>query len=126
MDKHLHEWKTRPLPEISINLHPDTLARADVIDKIISIHKGNPVGFEVIERGLFKNAATLENIKKLKAHGFKILIDDFGTGVSSIENLCHIPLDTLKIDKSLADLILTKKRLHYLQAHCYFMQGYGL
>ena len=109
VDKHLHEWKTRPLPEISINLHPDTLARADVIDKIISIHKGNPVGFEVIERGLLKSAATLENIKKLKAHGFKILIDDFGTGVSSIENLCHIPLDTLKIDKSLADLILTKK-----------------
>ena len=109
VDEHLHEWKTRPLPEISINLHPDTLARADVIDKIILIHKGNPVSFEVIERGLLKSAATLANIKNLKANGFKILIDDFGTGVSSIENLCHIPVDTLKIDKSLADLILTKK-----------------
>ena len=109
VNQHLHEWKTRPLPEISINLHPDTLARADVIEEIISIHKGNPVGFEVIERGLLKSAATLENIKLLKANGFKILIDDFGTGVSSIENLCHIPVDTLKIDKSLADLILTDK-----------------
>ena len=109
VNRHLREWKTRPLPEISINLHPDTLARADVIEEIISIHKGNPVGFEVIERGLLKSAATLENIKLLKANGFKILIDDFGTGVSSIENLCHIPVDTLKIDKSLADLILTDK-----------------
>ena len=109
VNRHLREWQTRPLPEISINLHPDTLARADVIEEIISIHKGNPVGFEVIERGLLKSAATLENIKLLKANGFKILIDDFGTGVSSIENLCHIPVDTLKIDKSLADLILTDK-----------------
>ena len=104
----LRGWK-KPLPEISINLHPDTLARPDVIEKIISMHKGNRIGFEVIERGLINNAAVVENIKQLKANGFKISIDDFGTGVSSIENLCHIPVDKLKIDKSLADLILTPK-----------------
>ena len=109
VNTHLRAWKTTPLPEISINLHPDTLARADVIEKIIAIHQGNPVGFEVIERGLFDNVHSFDNIQKLKAHGFKILLDDFGVGTSSMENLCHIPVDTLKIDKSLADLILTKK-----------------
>ena len=109
VNTHLRAWKTTPLPEISINLHPDTLARADVIGKIIAIHRGNSIGFEVIERGLLDNASSLDNIKKLKASGFKILIDDFGTGAASMENLCHIPVDTLKIDKSLADLILTKK-----------------
>ena len=107
VDKHLRDWKTTPLPEISINLHPDTLARSDVIEKIISIHKGNPINFEIIERGLLNNPSALKNIKQLKAHGFKISIDDFGTGVSSLENLCHMPVDTLKIDKSLADLIVT-------------------
>ena len=109
VNTHLRVWKTTPLPEISINLHPDTLARADVIEKIIAIHQGNPVGFEIIERGLLDNAHSLDNIKKLKASGFKILIDDFGVGISSMENLCHIPVDTLKIDKSLANLILTEK-----------------
>ena len=109
VNTHLRAWKTTPLPEISINLHPDTLARSDVIEKIIAIHRGNPVGFEVVERGLLDNVQSFENIQKLKASGFKILIDDFGTGTSSMENLCHIPVDTLKIDKSLADLILTKK-----------------
>ena len=109
VNTHLRAWKTTPLPEISINLHPDTLARADVIEKIIAIHRGNPIGFEVIERGLLDNIQSFENIQKLKANGFKILIDDFGTGTSSMENLCHIAVDTLKIDKSLADLILTKK-----------------
>ena len=109
VNTHLRVWKTTPLPEISINLHPDTLARADVIEKIIAIHQGNPVGFEIIERGLLDNVHSLDNIKKLKASGFKILIDDFGVGISSMENLCHIPVDTLKIDKSLANLILTQK-----------------
>ena len=109
VNTHLRAWKTTPLPEISINLHPDTLARADVIEKIIAMHQGNLVGFEVIERGLFDNIHSFDNIQKLKANGFKILLDDFGVGTSSMENLCHIPVDTLKIDKSLADLILTKK-----------------
>ena len=109
VNTHLRAWKTTPLPEISINLHPDTLARSDVIEKIIAIHQGNPVGFEVIERGLFDNIHSFDNIQKLKASGFKILIDDFGVGAASMENLCHIPVDTLKIDKSLADLILSKK-----------------
>lgn len=105
---HLRDWKTQPRPEISINLHTDTLARSDVIEEIISIHEGNPVGFEIVERDFLNNAIALENIKQLKAHGFKILIDDFGTGMSSMENLCHVPIDILKIDKSLADLILTE------------------
>ena len=105
---HLRDWKTQPIPEISINLHTDTLARSDVIEEIISIHKGNPVGFEIVERDFLNNAIALENIKQLKTHGFKILIDDFGTGMSSMENLCHVPVDILKIDKSLADLILTE------------------
>ena len=109
VNTHLRAWKTTPLPEISINLHPDTLARADVIEKIIAIHQGNLVGFEIIERGLFDNIHSFDNIQKLKASGFKILLDDFGVGAASMENLCHIPVDTLKIDKSLADLLLTKK-----------------
>ena len=105
---HLRDWKARPLPEISINLHPDTLARSDLIEEIVSIHEGNPVGFEIVERDFLNNAAALGNIKQLKARGFKIFIDDFGTGMSSMENLCHVPVDMLKIDKSLADLILTR------------------
>ena len=109
VDTHLMDWKKQPLPEISMNLHQDTLASSDIVEEIISIHEGNPVGFEIIECDFINNTDALENIKKLKAHGFKILIDDFGTGISSMRNLCHVPVDVLKIDKSLSNLILTKK-----------------
>ncbi|WP_082352652.1 EAL domain-containing protein [Rhizobium sp. AAP43] len=37
----------------------------------------------------------------LKAVGFKISIDDFGTGFSNLAQLSKLPYDCLKIDRSL-------------------------
>ncbi len=50
---------------------------------------------------------SLQVIKKLKDLGVRILMDDFGTGFSQIDNLRQIPFDGIKIDKSFTDRILT-------------------
>ena len=39
-------------------------------------------------------------LKKIKNRGFKISIDDFGSGYSSLGLLKNMPIDTLKIDRS--------------------------
>ena len=39
-------------------------------------------------------------LKRLRENGFKIAIDDFGIGYSSLEYLLRFPLDTIKIDRA--------------------------
>ncbi|MCK5830843.1 MAG: PTS sugar transporter subunit IIC/EAL domain-containing protein [Methylococcales bacterium] len=110
VDEHLELWRQSNFtPKISINLHPNTLANEDAILQIIGIFSGKNMDFEIIERGLLDDELSFKNIDLLKESGFSISIDDFGTGFSSFETLCTLPIDSLKIDKSLIDLILTPK-----------------
>ncbi|MDQ0062230.1 putative bifunctional diguanylate cyclase/phosphodiesterase [Paenibacillus harenae] len=44
-------------------------------------------------------------LNELKRTNIKIALDDFGTGYSSLSHLTHLPISTLKIDKSFIDLI---------------------
>ena len=45
--------------------------------------------------------ASVEAIKTLRALGAKIDLDDFGTGYSSLACLHQLPMDVLKLDRSL-------------------------
>jgi diguanylate cyclase (GGDEF)-like protein len=56
---------------------------------------------EITERTLMDNPQrALAALKKLSAMGFKLSIDDFGSGYSSLACLKHLPVDELKIDMS--------------------------
>jgi diguanylate cyclase (GGDEF)-like protein len=55
---------------------------------------------EVTETVLVSDPAAIENLTALRALGVAIAIDDFGTGYTSIGQLGHMPVDTLKIDRS--------------------------
>jgi len=48
---------------------------------------------------------TEENIKILRENGVHVALDDFGTGYTSLSQLLNLPVDLLKIDKSLVDNI---------------------
>jgi diguanylate cyclase (GGDEF)-like protein/hemerythrin-like metal-binding protein/PAS domain S-box-containing protein len=47
----------------------------------------------------------VETISKLKEMGLKLELDDFGTGYSTFGKLKELPLDLVKIDKSLIDSV---------------------
>ena len=55
-------------------------------------------------------ADTIEKLTKLKELGIGIAIDDFGKGYSSLHRLELVPFDRIKIDKSIVDDIILKKK----------------
>ncbi len=67
--------------------------------------------FEITENSLFEAGEEgLRFLGKLRAEGIRIALDDFGTGFSNLRQLEVLPLDILKIDKSLIDEIGESER----------------
>ena len=59
---------------------------------------------EITEYSLAESLdTTITNINELRKLGIQIALDDFGTGYTSIAQLLKLPINLLKIDKSLID-----------------------
>jgi EAL domain-containing protein (putative c-di-GMP-specific phosphodiesterase class I) len=90
--------------EIFINLSPRALVFNEFardLRRIIAASDIPPerIVFEITERDTVKNLALLERfLNDLKADGFKLAIDDFGSGFSSFHYLRRFPIDYLKIE----------------------------
>jgi len=63
---------------------------------------------ELTETVLMRNAeSTAYALKELKAIGVRLAVDDFGTGYSSLSYLTRFPIDSLKLDQSFIQDIVT-------------------
>lgn len=102
---------------VSINLslkqlkHPEFL---NAVDKIVKHHQLNPsdIEFEITESMTLQDDPVLiQTISTLKEKNFRIAIDDFGKGFSSIGYLKQISVDTLKIDRSYIFNVYTDKKI---------------
>ena len=57
------------------------------------------IEIELTESAFFDDKhAMIRTIKQLKEYGFKVSMDDFGAGYSSLNSLKEMPLDVLKLD----------------------------
>ena len=60
---------------------------------------GSRLTFELTESGLLQApAASLENLVRLRMMGCRLSIDDFGAGFSSLQRLCQLPFNEIKLD----------------------------
>jgi EAL domain-containing protein (putative c-di-GMP-specific phosphodiesterase class I) len=65
---------------------------------------GEALIIEITESNLLATSpsdARHEELHRIREHGVRIAIDDFGTGYSSLSYLANLPVDLVKIDKSL-------------------------
>ncbi len=95
-----------------LNMSPRALVLNDFVAetrRIAANFKFPPerIVFEITERETIKNMAVLERfIRTLHGEGFKLAIDDFGSGFSSFHYVKRFPIDFLKIE---GDFILGMK-----------------
>ena len=102
----LSEWKKKgdTVHYISVNISTKDFYLIDVYEVITSIVKKYDIEpkmlkLEITETALMSDLKkNMEVIKNLRGYGFKIEIDDFGSGYSSLNMLKDISADVLKID----------------------------
>lgn len=100
------EWKIRgrKMVPISVNVSRAHFAQEGLAEHICQLVDayGPPhelIELEVTESAFFDDKDILvETVKQLKAYGFRVSMDDFGAGYSSLNSLKDIPLDVLKLD----------------------------
>lgn len=94
---------------ISVNLSPAQLDQPDLPQQVAQAlaRSGLAPGslkLELTESMLMRDATQANALlQALKAQGVQLSLDDFGTGYSSLMQLRVMPLDTLKLDRSLVD-----------------------
>jgi EAL domain-containing protein (putative c-di-GMP-specific phosphodiesterase class I)/CheY-like chemotaxis protein len=91
---------------VSVNISRISLGDVTLADRLVNaieesgIEPRNVV-LEVTETAAANHQGrVLENLSRLRMKGFGLAIDDYGTGYSSMQQLCRIPFTELKIDQS--------------------------
>lgn len=113
----LSQWKDSELSDVALscNLTRITISEKDFSEKIEEISNKydfdrSKLVIEITEDSLEKNlVVAMFNIIKIKKLGFRISLDDFGSGYTSLVSLCEYPIDVVKIDREILLLAGTKK-----------------
>jgi len=106
--REVRAWQALGYPDltVAVNLAARHFQQPDLVDQIADAltEAGVPAKclvIEITETQTMQNAAAAaRTLARLKDLGIGIAIDDFGTGYSSLSYLKHLPIHTLKIDRS--------------------------
>lgn len=87
--------------DVSINLLPSDIIDEDVSKFLLSIGKNfrNKITIELLEsEGIDVYSKIMDKISTLKDAGYRIALDDFGSGYSNILHIVELKFDYIKID----------------------------
>ena len=111
---------------LSVNISAKDIARAGFAQRLLEIIEANSFPPECLEIEITEYSFaeggnhTIENIKKLRDNQIMIALDDFGTGYTSLGQLMNLPINLVKIDKSLIDnLIRNEMHMDFVKSIIY-------
>ncbi|MCL6709418.1 EAL domain-containing protein [Pseudomonas sp. R2.Fl] len=94
-----------PSATVAFNVSPSEFALysvADMLERVTRTHTINPnlLEIEITEEAILDTEGAGEQLKRLENAGYKLAVDDFGMGHSSLAYLVSLKVDRLKIDRS--------------------------
>ena len=132
--RQLRQWQLQLCPElrISVNVSARQLLLSDVVATVADVLAQTGVDpqaltVEITESMVIDNLQDGRNVlERLRGLGARLAIDDFGTGYSSLTYLQNLPVDCLKLDKSMIDTVLDAKGAHVVRSTIALAHGLGL
>ncbi|MBQ9543397.1 EAL domain-containing protein [Ruminococcus sp.] len=113
----LEKWKRddRVLLPISVNFSQHHITQPKFVENLIDTANRFDVDKSFVEIEITESCfsgdtqALFSVMERLRSEGFKVSIDDFGIGYSTLSVLMNAPVDIVKIDKSFIDNIERNK-----------------
>lgn len=106
--KQAAEWRQAGLEiDVAVNLSAPDILDASLADEVLRVLRDHGLPPTSLLLEITESAAMREpvlaarNMQLLRVAGVRFAIDDFGTGYSSLAHLSRLPVDELKIDRSL-------------------------
>lgn len=101
--------------KVAVNLSPRQFLQptlGDVIHSLLHKYDIEPslLEIEITESAMQDTSEALNVLNRLNCLGVSISVDDFGTGYSSLSYLKQFPLNTLKIDRSFIQEVLSDRK----------------
>ena len=101
---------------LSLNLSPSQFAQPGITDRLLTIAQQFQMPLELLtveitETALVSDENVLsDEVTTLRDKGVTVLLDDFGTGFSSLNWIFNVPTDGIKIDRSYTAAVTDPRR----------------
>lgn len=137
VDKVCHtatQWSQRGVAQrIAMNISTRELCQVDFFQRLRNAITRHKTPFTMLELEITESLAmvmdsrVMDQVAALRRDGVCIAIDDFGTGYSNLSRLKDLPVDRVKIDRSLVQDIATSAEARTIcSAVIGLIQGLGL
>lgn len=120
--KKLRDWIDNgiaPVP-ISVNISREYLNSYDVVGTFVQLVDTYQIPVKLLEAEITESVDaddTSDVVRQMKEKGFTMLMDDFGSGFSSLNMLKTTPFDVLKIDRGFLSEFMESERGRKIISH---------